>query len=143
MYSDHSVLERHANEPRNSARYSFDCRFSPLNSVIENLVYLGAALPGLYALVCLFRRSINAQRTARWVRQHHRFEWDALHWLAKRHARAGVEVLITKKLISGPMVDAFRARDEALERASWVGLLVSAALLLVIVLSKIIVGVFS
>ena len=112
------------------------------DSVIENIVFLGAALPGLYALLCLFRRSINAQRMAKWVKRHHGLEWDALHWIAKRNAWAGVEVLITKGLLSGPEVDAFRARDEALERASWVGLFVSAALLLVIVLLKKLAAIF-
>ena len=70
----------------------------------------------------------------------HRKEWNGLHWLAQRNNWAGVEVLISKGRISGPEVDAYRERDEYLEKATWVGLLASAMLVLVIVLLKLVVS---
>jgi len=56
--------------------------------------------------------------------------------LAKRNAWAGVEVLVSRGLISGPEVTEFNAQDEKLEQATWVGLFISAALLLLVVLLK-------
>ena len=103
---------------------------------VENILAVAAAIPGVYGFICWIRRSFNAQRAARWVKETHREQWDELHWLARRNPWAGVEVLITKGLISGPEVDEFRARDEYLEKASWVGLLVAAVLLLAIVVLK-------
>jgi len=93
-------------------------------------------LPGLYGFICWVRRYINAQRTAEWVKATHREEWDGLHWLAKRNSWAAVEVLIKKGLLSGQEVSAFRVRDEYLEKATWVGLITSALLLLVIIVFK-------
>ena len=95
-----------------------------------------AALPGLYAFICWIRRTLNAQKAARWVKANHHDEWNKLHWLAQRNAWAGVNILITKGLISGTEVNKFQARDEYLEKATWTGLLVSALLLLVIVVLK-------
>jgi hypothetical protein len=105
-------------------------------TVVENIVLVAAALPGLYGFLCWVRRNINAQRTAAWVKATHREEWNGLHWLAKRNSWAGVEVLIKKGLISGPEVSTFRARDEYLEKATWVGLFISALLLLFIIVLK-------
>ena len=104
--------------------------------MVENIAIVAAALPGLYGFLCWVRRSIHAHRTAKWVKATHREEWNDLHWLARRNSWAGIEVLIKKGLLSGPEVDAFRARDEYLEKATWVGLLISALLLLCIVLVK-------
>jgi hypothetical protein len=113
-----------------------------MNISVENVFVLAAALPGLYGFTCWIRRSINASRAARWVQRTHRDEWNDLHWLAKRNSWAGVEVLIKKGLISGPEVKEFRVRDESLERATWVGLFISAVLLLVIVVLKGVVAFF-
>jgi hypothetical protein len=52
--------------------------------------------------------------------------------LAVVAALPGVEVLITKGVISGPEVEKYRARDQYLDKATWIGLLISAVLLLVI-----------
>jgi hypothetical protein len=103
---------------------------------IENIVLVAASLPGLYGFLCWVRRNINAQRTAAWIKATHREEWNSLHWLAKRNSWAGIEVLIKKELISGPEVCVFRARDEYLEKATWVGLFISALLLLFIIILK-------
>ena len=111
-----------------------------MTAVVENIVLVAAVLPGLYGFLSWIRRNINAQRTAAWVKATHREEWNGLHWLAKRHSWAGVEVLIKKGLISGPEVSAFRARDEYLEKATWVGLFITALLLLFILVLK---GVFA
>lgn len=100
-------------------------------------------MPGVYGFICWIRRSFNAQRMARWVRKAHEEEWNNLHWLARRNTWAGVEVLITKGLISGPEVSEFRARDEYLEKATWVGLLLSAVLTLAIVVWKYAATIFS
>lgn len=102
----------------------------------ENILALLAVLPGVYAVVCWIRRVIHAEKAAKWVREHFSAEWDSLHWLAKRNAWAGVEVLISKGLISGPEVAEFAARDEKLQRATWVGLFVAASLLLLVVILK-------
>lgn len=109
---------------------------------VENIFIVVAALPGLYGFASLVRRSINAHKAARWVQKTHSDEWNDLHWLARRNNWAGVEVLVKKGIISGPEVDEFRARDENLERAAWVGLFVSAVLLLVIVVLKGAVALF-
>ena len=102
----------------------------------ENILALVAALPGLYSVFCWVRRIINAAKAAKWVKEHYSAEWDSLHWLAKRNAWAGVEVLVSRGLISGPEVTEFNAQDEKLEQATWVGLFISAALLLLVVLLK-------
>jgi hypothetical protein len=113
-----------------------------MDASVENVFVVAAALPGLYGFICWVRRSINAQRAARWVQKTHSDEWNELHWLAKRNCWAGVEVLIKKGLISGTEVNEFRVRDESLERATWVGLFISAVLLLVLVVLKGVVAVF-
>ena len=107
-----------------------------MDTTTENILAVAAALPGLYGFVCWIRRGFNARRAARWARSNHEEEWNSLHWLAKRNRWAGVEVLITKGLISGPEAEKYRARDEYLEKATWVGLFISAALLLVILVLK-------
>jgi len=107
-----------------------------MDSVVEKIVLVAAALPGLYGCICWVRRIINAQRTAEWVKATHREEWDGLHWLVKRNSWAAVEVLIKKGLLSEQEVSAFRAQDEYLEKATWVGLFASALLLLVIIILK-------
>ena len=113
-----------------------------MDATVENILVVAAALPGLYGFVCLFRRSFNAQKAAGWVKANHRDEWNNLHWLAQRNSWAGIEVLISKGLISGPEVDKYRAQDEYLEKAIWAGLLVSALLLLVVVALKYISSLF-
>ena len=107
-----------------------------MGTVVENIFIVAAALPGLYGFLCWVRRNIHAQRTAEWVKATHREEWNGLHWLAKRNSWASVEALIKKGLLSGPEVNAFRERDEYLEKATWVGLFISALLLLCIFLLK-------
>jgi len=97
-------------------------------------------MPGLYGVLCWIRRISNAAKAAKWVKVHYKAEWDSLHWLAKRNAWAGVQVLISKGLISGPEVADFAARDEKLERGTWVGLFVSAFLLLLVVVIKLVAG---
>jgi hypothetical protein len=111
-----------------------------MDTSVENILIMVAAVPGLYGFLCWVRRSINAHKAARWVKDTHRDEWNGLHWLAQRNNWAGVEVLISNGRISGPEVDAYRERDEYLEKATWVGLLVSAMLVLVIVLLKLVVS---
>lgn len=113
-----------------------------MNSTVENILAVVAALPGLYGFVCWVRRGFNAQKAARWVRVTHREEWSNLHWLAQRSPWAGIESLIMKGLISGPEVDEYRVRDEYLEKATWVGLFISAVLLLVIFVLKYVSSIF-
>ena len=103
-----------------------------MDTTTETILAAVAALPGLYGFVCWIRRGFNARRAARWARRNHEEEWTSLHWLAKRNHWAGVEALITKGLISGPEVEEYRSRDEYLEKATWVGLFISAILVLVI-----------
>lgn len=107
-----------------------------MNTIVENILALVAAVPAVYGLVCWVRKGLNARRTAKWVKETHPEEWNGLHWLARRNSWAGVRALITMGLISGPRVDEFIARDEYLEKATWLGLLASAVLLLVIVAGK-------
>jgi len=107
-----------------------------MSTTAETILAVAAALPGLYGFVCWILRGFNARRAAGWARRNHEEEWNGLHWLAKRNHWAGVEVLITKGLISGPEVDRYRARDEYLEKATWIGILISMALLLVILVLK-------
>ena len=107
-----------------------------MNATVENVLAVIAALPGVYGFVCWIRRSFHARSAARSIREAHPEEWSRLHWLARRSPWAGIEVLITKGLISGPLVEAYRARDEYLEKATWLGLLVSAVLLLVVFMLK-------
>lgn len=104
--------------------------------MVENILVVIAALPGLYAVICWIRRTLNAQKAARSVKANHRDEWNELHWLAQRNPWAGVNVLITKGLISVAEVNKFQSQDEHLEKATWIGLLVSALLLLVIAVLK-------
>ena len=113
-----------------------------MNATVENILAVVAVMPGVYGFVCWIRRSFNAQKAARSIRDAHPEEWNALHWLARRSPWAGIEVLITKGLISGPLVDEYRARDEYLEKATWVGLLLSAFLLLVVFALKYALSVF-
>lgn len=103
-----------------------------MESAVEVVAATLAALPGLYGLTSWIRRVINARRAAGWVKATWPDEWNTLHWLAQRHPWAGIEVLVTKGLISGPEIDDYRARDESLELATWLGLLASAVLLLII-----------
>jgi hypothetical protein len=107
-----------------------------MDTTTENILAVAAALPGLYGYVCWIRRGLNARKAARWARKNHAGAWNSLHWIAKRNHWAGVEALITKGLISGPEVEKYRARDDYLEKATWVGLLLSAALLLIILALK-------
>ena len=102
-----------------------------MNTTTENVIAAIAAVPGLYGFICWTRRGINARMAAKWVRKNYPKEWNSLHWLAKRNPWAGVEVLITKGLISGPEVEEYRARDEYFKKTTWVGLLLSAVLLLI------------
>jgi hypothetical protein len=111
-----------------------------MDTPTENILVVAAALPGLYGFVCWIRRGINAQKAAGWARGNHPEEWNNLHWLAQRNPWAGIEVLITKGLISGPEVEEYRARDEYLEKGIWVGLFISAILLLVILVLKYVVS---
>jgi hypothetical protein len=99
-------------------------------------------VPGLYGIVCWMRRGANARKTAKWVRENYEKEWNSLHWLAKRNSWACVEVLITKGLISGPEVEEYRSRDEYLEKATWVGLLLSAVLSLIFLALHYVVSTF-
>ena len=110
-----------------------------MDTIVENIALVAAALPGFYGFICWIRRHMHAQRTAEWVKANHREEWDSLHWLAKRNAWAGIEVLIKKGLLSGPEMSSFRSRDEYLEKAAWVGLLISALLLLFVLVLKVVV----
>ena len=114
-----------------------------METTVEYIFYLVAALPALYSVVCWFRRDFNARRAARWVKETHQEEWNKLHWLCKRNPWAGVEVLITKGSISGLEVDEYRARDEYLEKATWVGLFISAVLVLVILVLNYVFSSFS
>ena len=107
-----------------------------MDTTTESILAVAAVLPGLYGCVCWVRRGFNARRAVGWIRSNHEEKWNGLHWLAKRNHWAGVEVLIAKGLISGPEVEKYRARDEYLEKATWVGLFISAALLLVILVLK-------
>lgn len=107
-----------------------------METTVENILAVAAAIPGVYGFICWIRRSLNAQRAARRAKETHREEWNDLPWLARRNPWAGVEVLVAKGLISGPEANEFRARDEYLEKATWVGLLVTAVLLLAIVVLK-------
>lgn len=94
----------------------------------EIVLAVVAAAPGLYGVVCWLRRGVHARKTAKWVRENYENEWNSLHWIAKRNPGAGVEVLITQRLISGPEVEEYRAHDDYLEKATWVGLFLSAVL---------------
>jgi hypothetical protein len=108
-----------------------------MNPPIDELIIaMVGILPAAYGIACWIRRSINTLRMAQWVRQNYRQQWQELHWLARRHNQAGINVLITKGLISGPEVDAWRRRDEQLEKGTWLGLFGSALLLLVLLTVK-------
>ena len=107
-----------------------------MDPVVEKIVLAAAALPGIYGFLCWVRRNINARKTAQWVKATHRKEWNDLPWLAKRNSWAGIETLIKKEMLSESEVSAFRARDEYLEKATWVGLFISALLLLIIITLK-------
>lgn len=107
-----------------------------MNTTVENILALIAGIPAVYGFICWIRRSLNASSAAAWVKKTYPDEWNGLHWLARRNPGAGIQVLVAKGLISGPEVDEFRARDEYLEKATWIGLLVTAVLLLVIAVWK-------
>jgi hypothetical protein len=107
-----------------------------MDTTLENSLVVMAALPALYGVVCWIRRTVNTLQTARWVRETHIEEWNNLHWLAKQFPWPGIEVLVKKGRICGPEVDEFRARDEYFEKGTWIGLLISALLLAVILVIK-------
>ena len=107
-----------------------------MDASTETILVMAAALPAAYGIACWICRVLNAKRTAEWVKEYHPNEWNGLHWLAQRNAWAGVEVLITKGVISGPGVEAYRSRDEYLEKRIWLGLFISALLLLGILVLK-------
>ncbi len=109
-----------------------------MHPAVETLLVVAAASPGLYGASCWMRRVFNAHRAAKWAREHHSAAWDSIHWLARRNRWAAVEVLVSKGLISGPEVDEFRRRDEHLEKATWIGLLISGGLLVVIGVLKLV-----
>lgn len=113
-----------------------------MDTTTENILAMVAALPGLYGFVCWTRRGFNALKAAGWVRERHKENWNSLHWLGQRNPWAGVEALITKGLISGPEAEEYRARDEYLEKATWVGLFISAVLLLVILAVRFVASTF-
>lgn len=102
----------------------------------DTVIAVTISLPGLYGFICFFRRMINAKRAADWVRKNHQSEWRSLHWIARHSNWAGVEVLVSKGLISGSEIEEFRNKDEGLEKATWVGLFVSAALLSLALIAK-------
>ena len=107
-----------------------------MDGVVENVLALAALIPAVYGCICWIRRRLNALRVARWAKEAHHKEWNDLHWLARRNPWAGVEALIHKGVISGAEADAFRARDEYLEKAGWVAFFLSAVLLLVVIAWK-------
>lgn len=113
-----------------------------MGTTTQNILAAVAALPGLYGLICWIRRSLNARKAAEWVKGNHEEEWNSLHWLARRHPWAAVEALIAKGLISGPEVEEYRTHDDYLEKASWVGLFISALLLLVILALQYVASLF-
>ncbi len=102
----------------------------------EILIAAIAVLPAVYGIACWIRRAVNALRMAAWVKRQYPEQWNGLHWLAKRHNQAGINVLISKGLIAGPEVDAWRRRDERMEKHTWLGLFGSAVLLLVLLIAK-------
>ncbi len=113
-----------------------------MDTITENILAMAAALPCLYGIICWIRRSFNSRKVARWIREKYEQEWNSLHWIAKRNPQAGIEVLITKGLISGPEVDEYRARNEYLEKATWIGIFISAVLLLVVLALKFALSAF-
>ena len=113
-----------------------------MSTTAENILALIAALPALYGYVCWIRRIFNARKAAKWARERYEQEWNSLHWIAKRNPQAGVDVLIKKGLISGPEVEEYRTHDEYFEKATWIGLLISAVLVLVILALKFVASNF-
>lgn len=111
-------------------------------STMDTAIAAAISLPGLYGFICFFRRMINAKRAADWVKSNYQAEWNSLHWLARRSNWAGVEVLVSKGLISGPELEQFRTKDEDLEKATWVGMFISAALLFVVVIVRTLAALF-
>ena len=107
-----------------------------MSVTLEDILALVAALPGLYGCFCWVRRGNNARRMAKWVKENHPAAWRELHWLARLNDWAGIEVLIKKGMITGPEVKHFRERDESLETRTWLGLLISAGLLLTVALAQ-------
>ena len=114
-----------------------------MSTTAENIIALIAALPALYGYVCWIRRIFNARKAARWARERYEQEWNSLHWIAKRNPQAGVDVLIKKGLISGPEVEEYRKHDEYFEKATWIGLLISAILLFIILVMQFVVSTLS
>lgn len=113
-----------------------------MSVTVENVLLIAAALPSFYGCLCWVRRGNNARRMANWVKHNHAQAWRELHWLARLHNWAGVEVLIKKGLITGDEVEHFRERDERLETCTWLGLLISAALLLVLAVGEYVGSLF-
>lgn len=113
-----------------------------MSVTLENIPLIAAALPSLYGCSCWVRRGNNARRMADWVKENHAGAWRELHWLARLNDWAGVEVLIKKGLITGPEVKHFRDRDESLETRTWLGLLISAGLLLMLALAEYVGSLF-
>lgn len=114
-----------------------------MDTTTENIIAISIALPGLYGIFCSIRRSFNARKMAGWLREKHEKEWNNLHWVAKRNSRAGVETIITKGSISGPEVEEYCKHDEYLEKATWIGLLISAILLFIILVMQFVVSTLS
>ena len=113
-----------------------------MDTITENILTMVAALPGLYGFICWIRRDFNTRKAAKWIREKYEQEWNNLHWLAKRNPRSGIEILITKGLISGPKVEEYRTRDEYLEKATWIGLFISAVLILIILVLQLVASAF-
>jgi len=109
----------------------------------SNVIAVVISLPGLYAFACFLRRMINAKQAADWVREHHKNAWNSIHWIARRSNWAGVEVLVSKGMVSGPEIETFRRKDENLEKATWGGLILSAALLLAVVFANTLAALFA
>ena len=112
-------------------------------SSADTVIAVTVSLPGLYGFSCFLRRMTNAKRAADWVKEHYRPEWNNLHWIARRNNWAAVEVLISKGLASGPEIEAFRNKDEGLEKATWAGLLISAALLFLLLIARTLATLFA
>ena len=113
-----------------------------MSVALEDILALVAALPGLYGFWCWVRRGTHAHRTAKWVKDNHAQAWRNLHWVVRLNDWAGVEVLIKQGLITGPEVKRFRDRDESLETRTWIGFLISAGLLLMLVLAAYVGSLF-
>jgi len=103
-----------------------------MNITVGSILATVAALPGVYGIVCWIRLEFNARNAARWIRRKYKEEWNRLNWIVKRNPRAAVEALITKGLISEAEAEEYHVHDNYLEMATWIGLLITALLLLAI-----------